>query len=103
MALYVDCDLKCKPAEYMTTVIDDLMECITVEIEMERMRNIVVTCVYRAPGSNVETFNDSLEELMNRLTENKTFLICGDFNIHLLNVSKHKTLDFFYIAEGFIH
>lgn len=30
---------------------DDLLECVG---EMERMRNIAVTCVNRTPGSNVE-------------------------------------------------
>lgn len=95
VALYVDSDLKCRPVECMTSVIDDLMECIAVEIELERTRNIVVACVYRKPGSNVDTFKDSLEELMNGLNENKTLIICGDFNIDLLKVSAHKqTSDF---------
>ena len=39
-------------------VTDDLLECLG---EMERMRNIAVTCVNRTPGSNVELFNNTLE------------------------------------------
>lgn len=95
VALYVDSDLKCKPVKLMTSAIDDLMECLTVEIEMENGKNIVVTCVYRTPSSNIEIFKDKLEELMDRLNEKKIFIMCGDFNIDLLNISKHKaTSDF---------
>ena len=68
VALYVDSVLKCT----LTIVTDDLMECITIEIE--RKRNVVVTCAYRAPGSNVELFKDSLGVLMDGLNENKTFV-----------------------------
>lgn len=31
----------------MTAAIEDLMECLTVETEMENEKNIVVTCVSR--------------------------------------------------------
>ena len=47
VALYIDSSLKCRPVECLTAVIDDLMECIAVEIELERRRNMVVACVYR--------------------------------------------------------
>lgn len=46
VAIYVDSDLKCRQIEQMTTVMDDLMEYITLEIEMEKMRNIVVIYIY---------------------------------------------------------
>ena len=79
----------------MTIVIDDLMECLTLEIELEGKKNIVIMCVYRTPGTNVEMFKDTLDGLMNKLNENKTCLICGDTNIDLINVVKHKaTSDF---------
>lgn len=32
VARYVDSDMECKTVEYIITVIDDFMECITVEI-----------------------------------------------------------------------
>ena len=95
VALYVDNDLKCKQVEPMSIATDDLMECITVEIEMEKQRNIVISCVYRAPGSNMDTFKETLEEIMDRLNERKTYIVCGDFNIDLLNTAKHNnTSDF---------
>lgn len=95
VALYIDSNLKYRLVECLTVVIDDLMECIAVEIELERRRNMVVACVYRKPGSNVETFKDSLDDLMKDLNANKSLILCGDFNIDLLKVSTHKqTSDF---------
>lgn len=46
VALFVNCDLKCKQLKDMYMVIDDLMETVTVELEMERRSNIIVRCVY---------------------------------------------------------
>ena len=101
VALFVDSDLKCKPVEYMTVAIDDLMECITVEIEMEKMRNIIVTCLYRKPGSTIESFTNQLEELLNKLHENKTYFLCGDGNVDLLKVKSHKaSSDFLDMLYG---
>lgn len=95
VALFVDRNLRCRRVENMSTIINDLMECLSVEIELERKKKIVVMCVYRTPGSNVELFKERLEELMNGLNKNKTCLICGDTNIDLINVLKHKaTSDF---------
>lgn len=36
VVIHVESDLKCRWIEQMTTVMDDLMECITLEIEMEK-------------------------------------------------------------------
>lgn len=56
---------------------------------------MVVACVYRKPGSNIETFKENLDELMEDLNVDKSLMICGDFNIDLLKVSTHKqTSDF---------
>ncbi len=91
VALCVSSDLKCKTIECMTTVIEYVMECLTVEIEMKKQRNIVVTCIYRSPGSSITAFNNKFEQLLVGLNENKVSIICGDFNINLLNVSNHTS------------
>lgn len=72
MALFVCNDLKCKLIERMSIVIDDLMECISVELEIKKQKNIVVTCVDRTQGSCVKTFIDSLEQLLSVMNDNKT-------------------------------
>lgn len=101
VAFFVDRSLRCRLVENMLLVKEDLMECITVEIELEKSKNIVVACVYRAPGSSIDVFRDSLEELMKKLSENKTYMICGDVNIDLLSASKHTaTSDFLSTMYG---
>lgn len=50
--------------------IDDLMDCFAVEIKYESRRNMVVACVYRKPGANIETFTESLDTVMTDLNVN---------------------------------
>jgi len=89
VALFVTTDLKCRIVECMTTAIDDLFECITVEIDLEKKRNVVVTCIYRIPGSKIETFNEQLEKVLCQLNEKKSYILCGDKkNIDLLSVNR---------------
>ena len=77
-------------SESMSLVINDLFECVTVQIDMEKRRNVLVPCVYKTPGSKVEAFNDSLEELLSKVKEQKIFIVCGDFNIDLLSSPRNK-------------
>lgn len=93
VALYIKNSLKYKVVECMSTTIDNLMDCITVEICMEKQKNVIVSCVYRAPDSSIEAFKDSMEVLFAK-TQKVTF-ICGDFNIDLLNPNKHRMTDEF--------
>lgn len=65
------------------------MECVTVEILVKK---ILVSCIYRAPGSCVDAFNSKIVEMFDMSKE--TF-VCGDFNTDLLNVHKlQKDRDF---------
>ena len=58
-----------------------------------------MTCVYRTPGSNIKTFKDKLEEVMDKLNERETNIVCGDFDIDLLNVPKHNLTSKFLDAS----
>ncbi len=89
VAIYIDNNLKYKLIGKMTEAVDDLLECITVEICFEKMKNITVTCIYRSPGSNIQVFREWMENMLINSTQ-KVFYICGDFNIDLLNAKKHK-------------
>lgn len=55
VAIYVHNSLKYKVVEGMTAAVDDLLECITIEICMEKSKNIV-SCIYRTPGSNIKIY-----------------------------------------------
>lgn len=74
----------------MTIAIDEIMECLTVEIQLEKKSNVIVSCVYRTPGSIVEMFNECIEKLFSTVNQKPSF-ICDDFNIDLLNPDKLKS------------
>ena len=57
-------------------------------------KNLIISCLYRAPGSNIEVFKDWMEDIFSN-KGNKTIFICGDFNIDLLNPNKHKMTEEF--------
>ncbi len=97
VALYVDRRLKYKIVESMTTAIDDICECITVEIDMGKMKNVIVSCVYRAPNSRIETFKDVFEAMVSN-TEQKVAFLCRDYNIDFLNPNKSPAIDEFIDA-----
>ena len=40
----------------MSLVVDNIMECVMVEIEIEKDKNIIISSVYRTPGSCTDTF-----------------------------------------------
>ena len=88
--IYVHKSLKAKQILRMSEVINDIYECVTVEIETERGSNIIISCLYRTPGSNIDMFTDKLEGLLQNLNHKKSYYLVGDFNINLLNFEKHQ-------------
>ncbi|XP_061139602.1 uncharacterized protein LOC133157239 [Syngnathus typhle] len=85
VALFVDKNYKGKIVRSMSQAIDNIMECITIEIEMESSKNILVSCVYRCPGSCIETFSELLSGMYERKIYTKMVYVYGDYNIDLLN------------------
>lgn len=43
--------------------IDDVLECISVEICVLSNKNVIVSCLYRPPGSAIDKLTDTIEEL----------------------------------------
>lgn len=66
-------------------------------------KNTVVSCIYRTPGSSVKTFIDKLEESLVRFNDNKVSIICGDYNINLLNISTDSNCSNFLDTVYFIY
>ena len=60
VALYINKNYKSKFIKSMSQVVDNIMECTTVEIEIEKSKNILMSFVYRTPGSCIDTFRDKL-------------------------------------------
>ena len=94
VAIYVDTNFNFKIVEAMSQVIDNLLECITIEICMENKKNMLISCVYRAPDSSIDTFKDWMGGMFSGIG-NKNIFICGDTNIDLLKHSNHKSTEDF--------
>ena len=74
----------------MSMVIDEIMESITIELCINKKRNVIVSCVYRTPGSNVDIFNEHLEKMIRKVSNpNKSMFLFGDFNLDLLKYNSN--------------
>lgn len=73
----------------MSIVIDDLIESITIEISNGRAKNMVITCIYRTPGSCIAQFNKNISELYEKQSD-KLILVCGEFSIDLVKSNEQK-------------
>lgn len=63
---------------------------IEIDIEIAAIKivrtNVVIVCLYRSPDGNMETFMDTLYEILKLVTQYHTrLLIAGDFNVNFLN------------------
>ena len=100
VAIYVDTNLKFKSVENMSQAVDNLVECITIEICMGNMRNVLISCVYRIPDSSIDNFRVWMEDMFSKIG-NKNIFICGDTNIDLLKHNNHRsTEDFLNTLHG---
>lgn len=59
----------------MAVAFDDVFEWVTIRIFRENMKNMV-SCIYRSPGSTIETFKERIELTFSRMQN-------YDFNINL--------------------
>uniref|UniRef100_A0A3Q3BKX6 Reverse transcriptase domain-containing protein n=1 Tax=Kryptolebias marmoratus TaxID=37003 RepID=A0A3Q3BKX6_KRYMA len=84
VALLVNKEIKCKIIHKMSWTIDNIMEIITIEIINKISKNIIISCVYRSPESNIDFFTDKIINVFERSC-NKNIVLCGDFNIDLAN------------------
>ncbi len=88
VALYVDTVLRCNLIKSMSVTLENLLECVTIETS----KNIIISCVYRSPGICTDTFMNKLFGMLDKGNENKVQIICGDFNIDLLNPNGNKRI-----------
>ena len=100
VALYVNDRIDCTLIESKSVVVENMFECVTVELNMRKMKNVIVSCMYRTPGANVGAFCESLDNILSDIKSKKTMYICGDFNIDILKHNTHNYtrtfLDYMY-------
>ena len=66
------------------------IEIVAIKLKFA-VKNVIVLCVYRAPGGNFDYFLEQLDCILNRLDNSKTeYIICGDLNINFLGNNNKK-------------
>ena len=95
VALYIEKQYEFTQVHEMSYVINDLFEIVTFEKKFNNAKNIVVSCCYRTPGGSLQEFNDEINIFLEHYKTNKSYILCGDFNINTINYDTHKhTKDF---------
>jgi hypothetical protein len=63
-----------------------------VEIACTELENHIIICVYRPPASDFSTFESTMENVLKLSTNSKkAIIVCGDFNVNLLESSNNST------------
>ena len=77
-------------------VISKAFECLCVEVENKKSKNIVLNLVYHPPnGDHKELENNFKSSLSKREISHKDVILAGDFNINLLNFDTNKKVQNF--------
>ena len=95
VSIYVRSDLNANELTLFCKCLNNEMEISTIEISRNKAKNIIVSCIYRAPGTNIDLCTNIIEDLLQSINPNKYIYICGDFNIDLLEIDDHfKTTNY---------
>jgi exonuclease III len=67
------------------------LEIVAVKLKLA-LKNVIVFCVYRTPGVNLEYFLNQLDSILNSLYNPKTeYILCVDLNINYIGTNNKKT------------
>ena len=66
--------------EILSCAVDNLLECISINVCVSRKKSIIVTCIYRQPDSKIVACIDIIESFFN--DKKSDIYLCGDFNIN---------------------
>ena len=95
VALYISERLQPNYLPNKSKSIDNCAEIVTVEVTLANGKKVLVSCVYRAPNTNVDVLSDFIIAIL-RNNRNKTIYdVCGDFNIDLLQLDKNNSISNF--------
>ena len=71
VSIYVINSLLVKSCCYLSTVLDGVMECVTLEIISKAKNNVIVSCIYRTPGSCISNFTEIISNLLQKIKKTK--------------------------------
>ena len=89
VALFVNHIFNCTLRTAKSFEIENLFESVTIEFDIQKHKNIIVSCIYRTPGSDIDRFCEYMDQLLTYANPSKTKFVCGDFNIDLLKQETH--------------
>ena len=94
ISIFIKCRFECKLLTNVSVCLD-YFESLIVEVRFANCC-ILLGVFYRPPGHNVDLFTCKLSEILSgiRLTKYRRIIMCGDFNINLLNTNEAST-DYF--------
>lgn len=113
VGIYIRDSIKFKLLPQFSIFIDRIIETISVELELENKRKLIITSLYRpnthptiTSTNQLELFTDHFTNLMAELSSsNKDTFILGDFNIDILKIQSHEKTSAFIdncFANGFL-
>ena len=73
------------------------MTTIFIETERHPSRNLIIGCVYMAPGTSLDNFQQSFDSCLNIIAiERKLCYIMGEYNLELLRYRTHQLTDDYF-------
>ena len=84
VALFVNHIFNCtlRTAKSFDTI--DMKFRITIDMTCKSKKKLIVSCIYRTPGSDIDRFCEYMDQLLTYANPSKNKFVCGDFNIDLL-------------------
>ena len=61
--------------ETKSIAVENILEYVTVELTIKNHTNVVVSCMYRTPGSNLDTFCENIEHILSDAKSIKTIFV----------------------------
>ena len=91
VVIYTANELSCNLVGIKSFALESILEYVTVELAIENHKHGVVSCMYRTPGSNLDTFSENVEHIFSDAKGMKTIFVCGDLNIDSLKHESHNS------------
>ena len=91
MAFFVNKLIKHDIVQKLSISIDNLFECITVELCLKQ--KIYVSCAYKQPQSSITYITDHMDNMLHSLNGN--LYVCGDINIDLSEYDRKSNKKYF--------
>ena len=85
-----------------SVLVSKLSDCESVHcsIALSRRKSLKFVVVYRPPSGNLNRFIQSLDSFLSQLDPTNSFLMIGDMNIDLLDVSNNHVLEYSNILKS---